>query len=202
LEFERQVERLVELDFPAAAGLSEGEFVALVAPLETRLDDVPPASGGTNLSLVIVMTRALVPAEVAMSRIVNHAGRSGVVNMTPVGPADFAPRAGTVLPESPVYLLVDVDTGADTLNVTPQDALPRIESVGRLPLTIDEGVALLTQFPDVLRSHNAFQLLASRRADKRIPSIWASAGRPRLGWCWAGNPHSWLGSASAASRLA
>ena len=37
---------------------------------------------------------------------------------------------------------------------------------------------------------------------RRVPTFWVSKGAPRLGWCWAGNPHSWLGAASAAGRLA
>jgi Family of unknown function (DUF5701) len=85
--------------------------------------------------------------------------------------------------------------------VTPDDALPRIAAAGRSPLTIEEGIAVLTHHPGILRSRNAFSLPGSRRGDKRVPALWTSKGRPRLGWCWAGNPHTWLGSASCGSRL-
>ena len=60
---------------------------------------------------------------------------------------------------------------------------------------------MVTQRPDVFTTHNAFQALASRAGNKRIPTFWTSKGAPRLGWCWAGNPHTWLGAASAGSRL-
>jgi len=86
------------------------------------------------------------------------------------------------------------------LNVTPDDALESIISKGRSPLTIDEGLALVTQYPEVLESRNAFSILGSRCGDRRVPALWLSKGRPRLGWCWAGNPHSWLGSASCGGR--
>ena len=89
----------------------------------------------------------------------------------------------------------------ETLGVTPADALPQVRARGRTPLTIDEGVALVTQDPDVFESRNAFQALGSRAPNKRIPSFWISKGAPRLGWCWLNNPHSWLGSASAEARL-
>jgi hypothetical protein len=46
--------------------------------------------------------------------------------------------------------------------------------------------------------------------DARIPAIWISNGTgrdgahkrnaPKVGWCWAGNRHTWLGFASAAGR--
>ena len=69
-------------------------------------------------------------------------------------------------------------------------------------VVVDEGVALLTHHPEVLTDRNAFQVLASRAYNKRVPSFWTSKGAARLGWCWQGNPHSWLGAASAAQRLA
>jgi hypothetical protein len=94
-----------------------------------------------------------------------------------------------------------IDTGSETLNVAPGAALTLIRAKGRSPQTIEEGIAMLTHHPDVLRSKNAFSLLWSRRGDKRFPALWTSKGSPRVGWCWAGNPHTWLGSASCAARL-
>jgi len=66
--------------------------------------------------------------------------------------------------------------------------------------------SVVRQLPSVFRDHNAFQALATRSPvapyTRRVPTFWVSKGAPRLGWCWAGNPHSWLGAASAARRLA
>jgi uncharacterized protein DUF5701 len=53
----------------------------------------------------------------------------------------------------------------------------------------------------VLRSRNCFSLLGSRAGDKRVPALWVSSRRPRLGWCYQGAPHTWLGTASCAGRL-
>jgi len=113
----------------------------------------------------------------------------------------YRPIGGVDVPDSPVYLLADVSTGPETLDVRPNDALPMIEAAGRTPLTVDEGVALATQFPELFAERNAFQALGSRTDNKRVPSFWVSKGAPRLGWCWAGNPHSWLGAGSAAARI-
>ncbi len=200
-EFQRQIETLLDIDFPSLTGLSTDQFVSMLSPLEKRLDDIPAPSHDQSLPFVIVIKAALVPTETVIQSIVDGQGKRGVVNMTPLGPDDFAPRPGTELPPSSAYLLADIDIGAESLGVRPKDALVVMEARQRLPLTIDEGVAVLTHHPDVLRTHNAYQLLASRRADKRIPSIWTSYGQPRLGWCWDGNPHTWMGSASAAARL-
>ena len=124
----------------------------------------------------------------------------GFVGMAPAAPADFSPIAEVAIPDAPAYRLVDFDSGAEYFDVTPDAALPHMLARGRSPLTIEEGIAVLAQYPDVLKSLNAFSLLGSRRRDRRVPALWISDGRPRLGWCWAGAPHSWLGSASCAHR--
>jgi hypothetical protein len=114
--------------------------------------------------------------------------------------ARFHPLPDLDVPGAP-YLMVDVDTGADTLNLPPAEALPRIAEAGRSPLTLAEGLAVLVSHPGVLRSRNCFSLLGSRAGDKRVPALWVSGRRPRLGWCYQGAPHSWLGSASCGARL-
>jgi len=209
-ELDRQLRTLRDLDYPKLAGLEEGAFDELVAPLRDRVQATRwaghpgggPAEGEPDLAgaipLLVVVKGALVPTVDQVERW-SVRGRAGWTDMRDEL-AGFGPVEGVDVPDSPVYLLLDVDTGADTLGVTPNDALPRITGAGRTPLTIDEGVALVTQHPQVFATHNAFQALGSRASNKRVPSFWVSKGAPRLGWCWAGNPHSWLGAASAASR--
>ena len=91
--------------------------------------------------------------------------------------------------------------GLDLRNVTPDDALPRILQAGRSPLTLQEGIALVAQRPEAVDRNAGFSLPGSRCGDKRVTAIWISKGAPKLGWCWAGNPHTWLGSASCVERI-
>lgn len=197
-EFARQLETLHRLRYPELAGRTGAELDALVAPLRERLEPRPVAPGA--IPFVLVVVDRFVPTTEQVGRW-SVGGRSGWTDM-----ADelggFRAIEGLDVPTGPVYLLEDVDTGTSTLGVTPDDALPQVIASGRTPLTIDEGVAVVTQFPEVFTEHNAFQALGSRAANRRVPSFWVSKGSPRLGWCWAGNPHSWLGAASAARRLA
>jgi hypothetical protein len=199
-EFDRQVATMQRLGYARIAGMSSDAFAQLFAPLRERLDELPAAAGESDLPFVIVLDQALVPAARSMP-LVEQDGRSGVVDMNPTHPGEFARIEDVDVPEGPAYLAAGVDTGEETLNVTPADALRLITAKGRSPLTIEEGIAVLTHHPGVLRSRNAFSLLGSRRGDKRVPALWTSKGSPRLGWCWASNPHTWLGSASCASRL-
>ena len=194
-----QFDVLVRKGFPAAAGLSDADFRALVAPLEGQLADMPVSMAEERIPFVLVVTRAVVPPEAAVP-LIDLEGRQGWTDMQPDDLARFMPIDGVTVPAS-AYLVADVDTGAQYCNIRPLHALPSILEQGRSPLTIDEGLAVMLQFPDVLRTHNAFQMLASRCGDKRVPAMWVSYGRPRLGWCWEGNPHSWLGMGSAVARL-
>ena len=115
--------------------------------------------------------------------------------------ARFVPIEGVELPDGPAYLLLDVDTGHEYRNVTPDDALVSIRAAGRSPLTIEEGIAVVTHHPETIARNDGWSLLASRCGDRRVGALWISKGAPKLGWCWAGNPHTWLGSASCAARV-
>ena len=126
--------------------------------------------------------------------------KAGFTTMEPADLARFVPLPDLDVPAAP-YLIEDVDTGATTLGVRPDDALPRILAAGRTPLTLEEGLAVVLQHPEWLRDRNCFELLGSRAGDKRVTGLWLSKGAPRLGWCWAGNPHTWLGMASAVRRI-
>jgi hypothetical protein len=148
----------------------------------------------------VVVARG-VPAAQAIG-MVEVNGKRGFTDLEQDDLERFAAIDGVDVPPGS-YRIVDVDVGADLLDVTPDDALPRITAAGRSPLTIEEGIALATRHPELLGKRNCFSLLGSRCGDRRVPALWVSGdGRPRLGWCWAGNPHTWLGSASCAARIA
>jgi len=199
-QFDRQVENLLAKGYPGLAGLDEAELLRQVGPLRERLPALSTDESLARLPFAIVVTRQLVATEAAMARV-ELRGRRGVTRLEPVAPERFVPLAELELPREAVYLVVDVDTGADTLNVTPDEAHGRISRAGRSGLTIDEAIAVVTHFPEVLRTRNCFSILGSRCGDRRVPALWVSGGRPRLGWCWAGNPHTWLGSASCWGRV-
>lgn len=192
--FDEQVARLLDLGAIDAAFASEH-----LEPLRAAAAGAV-ASDDKHLPALIVITGEVIAPEDAMP-LVAAKGKAGRVDMTPVAPADFAPIPDVVPPAAPAYLLLDVDLGARFRSIRPEDALVTLRAEGRTPLTIDEGVSLLLQLPDALLTRTAFSLLASRRADQRVPALWTSYGAPRLGWCWDRNPHTWLGSASAARRV-
>jgi hypothetical protein len=201
-EFDRQVKRLLDVGYPKLAGMTKKKFTTLLEPLRNKIPKIHNIKEG-SVPFLIVVQSTIVPPENVLP-LLKIKNMHGEVRMDPLTPEDFSPITGVTVPESNVYLLIDVDTGQGTLNVTPHDALLSIHKAKRSPLTIDEGVALVLQFPEVLtdkKKYNCFSMLASRHGDKRVPALWVSYKKPRLGWCWDNNPHTWLGSASCAKRI-
>lgn len=197
--FERQVHTLIEKGYPELAGLTKDAFLEKVNALEGKLSELSDVKSKTLPFVIVVKGHLVTPAQVMPLISVN--GKVGKVDMNPVDPSHFSPIEDITLPPGDVYLLADIDTGKSTLNSAPNDALKVILQDGRTPLTIDEGVSLMLHFPEVITSQNAYSMLASRSKDKKVPAMWISYGNLRLGWCWAGNPHTWLGSASAVKRI-
>ena len=200
---DHQIDALLQRGYPQAAGETEAEFLEHLKPLKTRVPEL--AQHALNLRqgrlpFVVVVKSQLVPIAAAIARVEPMRLRA-FANLDPRQPPDFSPIATVKLPPGMAYLLVDVDRGDAYRNLAPREALEAITRADRSPLTIEEGIATLTQFPDFIQKNRCFSLLASRCGDKRVPALWLSEGRVKLGWCWAGNPHTWLGSASCARRM-
>jgi hypothetical protein len=196
-----QADRLIDLGVHEIAGLSAPELRAAVA-------DVRPGA-----LLVVHPERA--PAS-ALAPLLELDGKPGfvVTDMTDVDA--FTPIDQVSLPTAPVYAVAGVDRGDHMANWSPVEALAAITAAGRTPLTLTEGIHWLLQRPDVLDRNHCFMTIGSRKPkangalDARTPALWISNGTgrdgrerrnaPKVGWCWAGNRHTWLGFASAADR--
>lgn len=196
LEFDRQVDALAQTGLPERLDLADGCFRAFLEPLRDQLPTGSPT--GERIPFVVVVPDLPVVDVLSTAHMV---GGTGFTTMEADDLARFRPRPELEVPATP-YLLLDVDLGPDTLDLPPSEALPRITAARRSPLTIAEGISVLVSDPGVLRARNCFSLLGSRAEDKRVPALWVSGRRPRLGWCYQGAPHTWLGSASCAGRVA
>jgi hypothetical protein len=130
----------------------------------------------------------------------------------------FVPLEGMTVPTSPMYIVSDPERGDHLANWSPHEALPALAAAGRTPLLLSEGIQWVLQAPTMLERNRCFMTIGSRlrkpdgKLDARTPALWISNGigrdgrerrdAPKVGWCWAGNRHTWLGFASAAGRHA
>jgi len=197
-----QAERLIELGIHEIAGL----------PADRVREAVRQPFGAA----LLVAHHSAVPAS-TLAPMLSRAGKPGFVvnDMTDVD--EFAPIATVEIPDASLYLVHDLDRGDAMSNWSPDEALPAIAEAGRTPLTLTEGLHWLLQRPDALERGRCFMTIGSRRQkpsgalDARTPAVWISNGTgrdgttnrdaPKVGWCWAGNRHTWLGFASAGGRF-
>ena len=194
VEAQKQLDRIVALGYPDVADMSAAAFRALAEPLIGALEH---SDLGSNI--LLVPTRELVSPESLIARTsINR--MAGFTTMPPRDIASFLPQDGFMPPEGPFYLVVDPHTGTCYINREPDVARKLIDSDERLPLTLEEGLAIATQHPEWLLEKNGFNLLGSRSADGRVPSIWMSQNAPRLGAVWPNSKHTWLGNAFCMAR--
>ncbi|MCZ2822904.1 MULTISPECIES: DUF5701 family protein [unclassified Modestobacter] len=200
-----QAGRLVELGVHTIAGLTAAELCAAAA-----------AAGRRDGALLVVHPDRA-PAS-RLAELVEREGKRGFVVLDMTDVDAFTPTEHALLPDAQVYLVDGLERGDEMLNWSPDEALPAITARGRTPLTLGEGVHWLLQQPEALERNRCFMTIGSRlrrpdgRLDARTPALWLSngtgrdgrgrRGAPKIGWCWAGNRHTWLGFASAAGRAA
>lgn len=196
-EAQRQLDRIVALGYPDVADMSSDAFRALARPLIHALEGKAAADLGTEI--LLVPTHELVSPESLIARTsINR--MAGFTTMPPRDVASFLPQPGFEPPEGPFYIVVDPHTGTSYVNREPDVARKLIDTDERIPLTLEEGLAIATQHPDWLVRKNGFNLLGSRSSDGRYPSIWMSQNAPRLGSVWPTSRHTWLGSAYCRAR--
>jgi hypothetical protein len=201
-ELERQVGRIVETGQLGGGTWTADDLRAAADRLRPALFEATrglPAATRARIPFVLVLPRAALPPSAAVTTLHVNGHRTTLAK----GMDDldrFAPIDGIDVPEG-LYAAVDVRRGDEYRGRTPEDGLAGIAAERRSPLTLDEGLALVTAHPEALEKNHCFQTPGSRAGDRRVPGIWLSGRAPRVGFCWVGNHHTWLGVASCAHRV-
>jgi Family of unknown function (DUF5701) len=191
-------------------GLGIHELVGLSA---TQIRTAAASTDALNALLVIHADRV---SASTLAPFLEHGGKPGFVVEDMADVDQFTPIDIAAPPSSALYLLHDINRGDEMGNWSPDEALPTITAADRTPLTLVEGIHWLLQQPEALTRNHCFMTIGSRlrksdgTLDARTPALWISNGTgrdgatrrlaPKVGWCWAGNRHTWLGFASAAGR--
>ncbi|MFF1648835.1 DUF5701 family protein [Streptomyces sp. NPDC058240] len=199
-----QAERLIELGVHELGGFRPAELRSMAA--ET----------GARAGLLVVRPDR-VPAS-ALAPLLRHQGKPGFVVVDMPDIDQFSAIETVNVPDEPIYVVEGLDRGDHMANWSPHEALPAIVEGDRTPLLLIEGIHWVLQQPAALERGHCFMTIGSRlrkangTLDARTPALWISNGTgrdgrdnrdaPKVGWCWAGNRHTWLGFASATGRTA
>jgi len=151
--FDRQVNRIREKKFHIPTGLSESDFVDRhIMPLKKLLGKNIIASKieEGHIPILIVLPHAVVPLSYQLERIRENLNDIQLEHI--IKPEWFENAKGVLTPDKP-YLLLDVEAGYVMKNTTPKKCVKTFQGEGRSALTVDEGIALIAHFPEVLQSH-------------------------------------------------
>ncbi|MEU0299476.1 DUF5701 family protein [Streptomyces sp. NPDC006175] len=199
-----QAERLIELGVHELARIPADDLRAFAGSAGQDADN----------ALLVVHPDRVPPS--ALAPLLRREGKPGFVVVDMPDVDRFAPTSAAP-PDAPLYLVTGVDRGDRMANWSPEEALPALAEEGRTPLLLTEGIHWVLQQPTALARNRCFMTIGSRLRkangtfDARTPAIWISngtgrdgrerRGAPKIGWCWWGNRHTWLGFASATGRM-
>lgn len=174
-----------------------------------------PLGGADGSALLIVHPRHAPAAMLAGLMQLND--KPGFVVEDLHDLADFGPAPEVEIPAADLYVVLAPERGDEYANLSPNEVDPQIRSRGRDLMTASEGICWALQQPEIIERNQCFMTTGSRkvgsrpgRLDSRVPALWISNGTgrdgrerkdaPKVGWCWAGNRHTWLGIASVGGR--
>ena len=151
--FSQQTNTIMERNFHEPTGLSESDFInRFILPLKqllvnnymvTQIDE-------NRIPILVVVPHTTVPLSYQLDRIresINDLQLDHIIQ-----PEWFENAKGVSTPDKP-YLLIDVEAGYAMKNTPPKQCVKTFNDEGRFALTVDEGIALICHFPEVLESH-------------------------------------------------
>ncbi|WP_265523523.1 DUF5701 family protein [Oerskovia flava] len=210
-----QAERLIEIGVPELAGTDATTFRALAARLDGELDNTSRADDRPAPSALLAVHPTAAPPS-ALAPLLRRGDAPGFVVVDMPDVDRFSPIDGIDVPEGVLYVVTDPDRGDDLSNWSPNEALGELAGRRRTPLLLSEGIHWALQVPAIVARNHCYMTIGSRlrkpggALDARTPAVWISngtgrdgrerRGAPKVGWCWAGNRHTWLGFASATGR--
>ena len=151
--FAQQINTIIERKFYVPTGLSESDFVNRhIMPLKQLLakNDKDTKIDESRLPILVVVPHTIVPLSYQLERTRESINDIQLEHL--IKPEWFENAKGVSTPDKP-YLLLDVETGYAMKNTTPKKCVQSFNDQGRFALTVDEGIALISHFPEVLESH-------------------------------------------------
>lgn len=192
--FDQQVRTLIGKGYPEVAGTDKDQFLGYVNPLRNRVHKAGEVGEG-HIPFLIVIPECLVsiPKQMSLVTLEGKTGYTPYLNLTELRNAD-----GVETPNVP-YLIFDVENGSAMRDISPDNCVKQFAKQGRHGLTVDEGVALVTHYPETLKDHYV-DLTGSRCGSGNVPGLWLYDSRPELNYDRADSTFSYWGSASCGGR--
>ena len=151
--FLKQVNRIIERKYFISADMSQCDFIDNhIMPLKQNVgkSHITEPLKENRIPVLVVVPDTIVPLDYQLEKIRESLCETPLDEI--IKPEWFKNAEDVSTPETS-YLLFDVETGFTMRNTPPKKCLKVFKDQDRSALTIDEGIALITHFPEVLSSH-------------------------------------------------
>jgi len=151
--FNEQVDKIIENKFHIIANLGQDDFIALyIDPLWQLLENLQIEGDvqGNRIPLLLIVPHDIVSLSYQLECVRKSLNQRQLEYI--IKPEWFKNAPGVSTPGEP-YLILGVETGEARTNITPAKCVEKFIQEDRYALTIDEGLALITHYPEVLESH-------------------------------------------------
>lgn len=197
--FDQQVKTLIKNSYPQAADMTEDQFLEYIKPLREKISKIAKVENG-YIPFLIVIPKQFVSISKQMS-LVKLYDKSGLIELD----HNTLQNARRVKILNTPYLIFDVEDGALRQNISPKTCRRQFAKEGRYGLTVEEGIALVTHFPQILENH-FIDLPGSHCGfpdshSAGVPHLWLTTKNgPKVACGPADNRSQFWGSASCGSR--
>jgi hypothetical protein len=106
--------------------------------------------------------------------------------------------------EKNFYVILDVEDGAKMVAKSAKDALNKFKKENRFALNLDESIALLTYYPEILKNHYLITAGSFYNKEREnLPLLWLldEDHNPELHYAWFDIAHGSYGTASYSIKI-
>lgn len=154
-EFNRQIENLIKKGFPKLAGMDEEKFAVTLEPLREKLKELASKKiQEGHIPFVVVAGEELVPLEKKIP-LMEVDGVKGDSIPGSSRLKELKTAKGIKIPKASAYLIADIGFYTDNTvpPCYPKHIAEKLKKEGCSLLTAEEGVALILQYPEILKDH-------------------------------------------------
>lgn len=190
--FDEQLKNLIEKNYYEVANISledfKNQFELLWKSLEKNLVDIEFTFQG-KIPLLLVTPQGDISEK--LKKINGHTN------------LDLFNMAENEI-QNMQSILLDVEDGTKMMAKSPKDSLRQFKKENRHALTLNEGVALLTHYSEVLKNHYVISAGTFYNKDnEKLPLLWLldEDNNPELHYAWFDIAHGNYGAASYAIKI-
>ena len=102
------------------------------------------------------------------------------------------------------YILLDIEDGTKMAAKSAKEALKKFEKENRFALNLDESIALVTHYPEILKHHYLISAGSFyRKENEQLPLLWLldENHNPELHYAWFDIAHGGYGAGSYAIKI-